>query len=1075
MRTKLLLVALLLTLSGLGAEEPQPGDEVDLAPFGHTRVWDGNPGVEWDEPRDIRRVEVKFADAAELPAPDTASVEYWVSSWPPEPRGGWTSTDTTWQGEWRQAVVTREEQGRVVIYRFAPLSGAENPNARHAPGFTPSFRRTLKLRVRLASGAAKPSSLRIYGDSRWSVREITVETGLAGSTPAEITATAYNGRILQSRPLEGTSRGARLKVLYAEHPPGSNDRTILTIRAGQAPAFGVAVDDVSERAGVYVKPLGIFLGDAALGETFARWRESGAWRPGEDIVSRTSRQGEQTLARATAEIPALSLTARSSHPHHSDRYIPLGVTGSREKYGLDAVGSVFISKRGAKAMKEDLGRMLWEGDEIEYNLATGAAADFRERAQGVHQSLLDDYLPLVTTQWQTDSVDYQEQAYATMLEAPLDERRLRGDEPSLLFLKLTASNSGPDSRPARAWLHIEPAEKFELKDGLLLGLANQAGSYARPRLRAALEAEQGKLELHALPLGASYAGESVLWTVSVPARESRTLYLKIPFRTMESAEQQATVRRARYSARLEETLDYWRKVTSGGMQLHVPDREFNSFFRAGLQHILVSIERDLSTGFYICPCATYDYNEFANETMIQARLLDQRGLHDVAWKCLQPYVELQGSHPFPGNFKDGSAIFHGVRVDADHDYTHGGYNLNHGWVLWTLGEHYLFTRDRDWLRGIMPRMLRAANWIISERRATMQRESDGSPLPEYGLLPAGQLEDNEEWQYWFAVNGCAYRGLNAAAEAVADLDPAQGERLKREAAAYREDIRQAAFRAMASAPVVRLRDGTSVPLIPPRVCLHGRDYGWIRNVLYGAETLVDCGVFTPDEPIATWILEDYEDNLFMAEDSLSIPDRDWFSRGGVALQPNLVNTFESYLERDQLPQTLRALYNTFAISYYPDVDAFTEWVPTLGIGGGPFYKTSDEAAFLTHLRLLLVREAGDKLYLDSGAPRAWFLPGRSIDVQRAATFFGELGFRIESHVEQGFVKAEVSPPQRNRPSQVVLRLRHPEGRKMTRVELNGRDWKEFDAQRETISLPPGERKIGLRAYFDSVTPRLARK
>jgi hypothetical protein len=1072
MKPRLLLAsALCFTLSGLRAQEPQPGEEVDLAPFGQARVWDGNPGVEWDEPRDIRRVEVEFADRA----PDTAGVEYWVSGWPPEPRGGWTKTDTTWQGEWRRAVVTREKEGRVVIYRFAPLSEAENQNARNAPGFTPSFRETLKLRVRLAASAARLSSLRIYGNSRWSMREINVESGCESSAPTEVSATAYNGRILESRPLKGTLHGARLKVLYAEHPPGSNDRTILTIRAGQTPPFGVSADDIIEQAGVYVKPLGIFLGDATLDETFARWRDSGAWRPGQDIVSRTSRQGEQTLIRATAEIPALSLTARSSHPHHSVRYIPLGVTGSREKYGLDAVGSAFVSKRGAKAMKEDLGRMMWEGDEIEYNLATGAAADFRERAQGVRQSLLEDYLPLVTTEWQTDGIDYQEQAYATMLEAPLDETRLRGDEPSLLFLKLTASNSGPESRPARAWFQIEPVEKFELKDGLLLGLANQAGPYAAPRLRAALEAEQGKLELHALPLGASYAGESVLWAVPVPARESRTLYVKIPFRTMESAKHQAAVRRTQYSARLEETLDYWRKVTSGAMRLDVPDREFTNFFRAGLQHILVSIERDISTGFYICPCGTYDYNEFANETMIQARLLDQRGLSGVAWKCMQPYVELQGSHPFPGNFKDGSAIFHGVRVDADHDYTHGGYNLNHGWVLWTLAEHYLFTRDRDWLRGVMPRMLKAANWIISERRATMQRESDGSPVPEYGLLPAGQLEDNEEWQYWFAVNGYTYRGLKAAAQAVAALDPAQGERLKREAAAYREDIRQAAFRAMASAAVVRLRDGTSVPLIPPRVRLHGRDYGWIRNVLYGAETLVDCGVFTADEPIATFILEDYEDNLFMAGDSLSIPDRDWFSRGGVALQPNLVNTFESYLERDQLPQTLRALYNTFAISFYPDVDAFTEWVPTLGIGGGPFYKTSDEAAFLTHLRLLLVREAGDKLYLDSGAPRAWFLPGRSIEVQRAATFFGELGFRIESHVEQGFVEAEVSPPQRNRPSQVVLRLRHPEGRKMTRVELNGRDWKEFDVQRETISLPPGERKIDLRAYFDSVTPRLERK
>jgi len=241
--------------------------------------------------------------------------------------------------------------------------------------------------------------------------------------------------------------------------------------------------------------------------------------------------------------------------------------------------------------------------------------------------------------------------------------------------------------------------------------------------------------------------------------------------------------------------------------------------------------------------------------------------------------------------------------------------------------------------------------------------------------------------------------------------------------------------------------------------------GWIRNILYGAHVLVDCGVFDADEPAATWILEDYEDNLFMAPDSLSVPDRDWFSRGGVALQPDLVNLFVSYLERDQLPQALRSFYNDFAISYYPDVNAFTEWVPTLGIGGGPFHKTSDEAAFLTWLRLMLVRESGDRLYLDSGAPRAWFLPGRRIQVDGAATFFGDLSFRIESHTERGFIEARITPPQRSRPKQIVLRLRHPSGKRIVRVELSGENWTQFDAERETIILPRDERVITVRAFM----------
>jgi len=203
----------------------------------------------------------------------------------------------------------------------------------------------------------------------------------------------------------------------------------------------------------------------------------------------------------------------------------------------------------------------------------------------------------------------------------------------------------------------------------------------------------------------------------------------------------------------------------------------------------------------------------------------------------------------------------------------------------------------------------------------------------------------------------------------------------------------------------------------------------------------------------------------MAPDSLSVPDRDWFSRGGVALQPNLVNLFVSYLERDQLPQELRSLYNDFAVSYYPDVNAFTEWVPTLGIGGGPFYKTSDEAAFLTWLRLALVRESGERLYLNSGAPRAWLLPGRTIEVDHAATFFGEASFKIESHVDRGLVEATVSTPQRNRPRDIVVRIRHPQGSRMKRVELNGGDWSKFDSERELITVPVDRKVATLQVFY----------
>jgi hypothetical protein len=1078
MKLRFLLAALLISLAGWGGELPEPGQKMDLAAFGHSRVWEGSPGIEWDEPRDVRQVEVEFPDARSVPPSSALHVEYWVSSWPPLWIGGWTKTDTPWQGAWHTLTTTSEVSGKSLVFRIQPLTEGENSNARNVPGYTPSFRRTLKVRLRFAGRPTPFRALHIYGDSRWAARVVNVQTGLDGHTQVPLSAAVYNGIVAATLPFDSKPPGIQLKVLYSEHSRNSNDRTVLTLHAG-ADAFGVSVDDVIERKAIYVKPLGIFLGDAAIKEDFAAFLESGAMRPGDDIISRVSAHPEQTLNQALAEIPRLALAGRQTS-HHL-RYIPLGFPTNREKYGLDFNGNAFISKESSKAMKEDLAGMLWRGDEIYFRLGTGTVPDFRERELGTKQDLLDSYLPLVKTQWQSEGVTYQEEAYTTLLDAPLDDRHLRGDEPSVLFLRLHATN--PDTKPveSQVWFYITPKERLDLRNGLLTGTGDKEGEYAAPRLRAAIEAAEGNVDIRELspaadpipaippPSGPGTPpgprGKAVLWKVSLPAHGSAVLDIKIPFRTFITSNDQARLQQIGFDKRRDETLDYWRRVLAQGMRVHVPDEELNRFFHAALQHILVTDERDVKTGLDMCACATYDYKMFANETDVQVRLLDMRGLHDWAWRCLRPLIELQGSKPFPGNFRDTSAILHGVRVDAEHDYTHIGYNLNHGWTLWTLAEHYLFTRDEAWLRSVEPHLMKAADWIISERQATMQRAADGTPVPEYGLLPAGQLEDNEDFAYWFAVNGYAYLGLRTAAEAVSAIDASAGARLGKEADAYRADIRRAVFHAMAITPVAPLRDGTFVPTIPPRTVLHGRDLGWIRNTLYGAHALVDCGVFDPDEPVATWTLQDYEDNLFMAEESFSVPDRDWFSRGGIALQPSLVNTFVSYLRRDQIPQALRAYYNDFAVSYYPDVSAFTEWVPTFGIGGGPFFKTSDEAESLIWLRLMLVREEGDSLYLNSGAPRAWFLPGRTIEVAGAATFFGETGFRVEAHPDEGFIAARVSPPQRSHPRKIQLRLRHPEGKPMLRVEVNGQTWTEFNAEKETVSLPTDQSDISVRAFF----------
>jgi hypothetical protein len=59
---------------------------------------------------------------------------------------------------------------------------------------------------------------------------------------------------------------------------------------------------------------------------------------------------------------------------------------------------------------------------------------------------------------------------------------------------------------------------------------------------------------------------------------------------------------------------------------------------------------------------------------------------------------------------------------------------------------------------------------------------------------------------------------------------------------------------------------------------------------------------------------------------------------------------------------------------------------------------------------------------------------------------------MEAHPDDGFIQARVSPPQRSHAAKIQLRLRHPEGKPMLHVEVNGRNWSEFSPEKETISL-----------------------
>lgn len=758
---------------------------------------------------------------------------------------------------------------------------------------------------------------------------------------------------------------------------------------------------------------------------------------------------EQTYERASREIPQLDRTTQGG----IGVYLPLGVPNHRQEISVHYTGDLHLSPECLKSPGRDRERLRYPNARLQIRLPTGTPPEWRERREGTgatEQGLLDDHLPVVLTRWRRDGIDFEETAFATLAGGdPTKWESLRGDEPMVLCARTTATNRGAEARKTTQWLTCQPRWlRVRAEHGWLWGKADDKSDEVR-----LVYLGEGGWESAAPP--GEKEGTFLSRSIALEPGASTAFEVRMPYGVPdEGAGEPERIASIDFDAELKRIADLWREIVARGARWEIPEAPIQDFWRANLCHDYITADKDVDSGHILFPAGTLHYNVCANEAIHQIRSLDLRGHHDEARRGLDAFLACQGTRGLHGRYKSPEGALHGLRVKPGVDYQTFNYNLDHGFVLWMLAEHYKLSGDRAWLEKNADRLVAACDFITRERKGTMDMDEAGRPAWHSGLLPEGHLEDPPEFHCWYTVNAYAYRGMRDVTELLAEIGRPEAARLQKDTRAYGDDLRRAIQESRLRAPVVPLRDGRWVPFFPTRCHLRGRDVGWIRDSLYGPIHLLDCGVFPPSSPEGTWILEDMEDNVFVTESRgrRLRGEEDWFSWGGITIQANLLPNPLVYLARDEVKHAVRAFYNTLASHLYPDVHAFTEHpVSAYGSGAGPFYKTPDESAWVTWLRHVMVREDGAELWLAQGTPRGWLADGKRIAVEKSPTYFGPVGFTIASAVAKGEIRAAVEPPTR-KPCRIVLRLRHPEGKAFKSVDVNGKPWADVDPARELIRL-----------------------
>ncbi|MCC6443994.1 MAG: NPCBM/NEW2 domain-containing protein [Armatimonadetes bacterium] len=952
----------------------------------------GSIGLQWMERRRLRELALEFA-GSEAPPTDGAAVQGWFG-------------ESAWQGQWlplRGSVVRQENR-----WRFH-AQGQPDPNL--AKG-------TLKIRWILPFGPVAVKMLTAISLARWDTVTLRLEANRLQSEQGHIEV--YNGEIIEPSGSAFTktwdiSSPLRLPVRYSRPQVGKLDRTVLRFRLPGG-AFGVAVDDVLENGGVWVRDADLYVTYEPGGMALAAYRRKNAGR--KTVLQRVRFMPDQTLARAMR---------KARNPIQNNGPVMLSLAWDNHKFVVQREGAIQFERHPDSA------------DQLLYyplKYACSLTPRFGSGANpGLTRRMEEGWLPAPIITIKEGGVAYRQRAFV----APYRNETQR----PLGVAEFTIENTLP--RPAPVSLAIScmaDAEKQTPADGQKT--PGGAAFRAEGQLLAAIDTtEAGALQ-------ADVEGGIFRLNGTLPAHSRARCYAYIPQWKATSDEAGALSGGADLGSAM---ADYWKRIMASAAGIAVPDPFLENLIRASQVHCLIAA-RSEDEGRRVAPwIASMIYGPLESEANSIIRGMQWLGHTDFSRRSLEYFIHRYS----PAGF-----------------LTTGYTLMGTGWHLWTLGEYYRITKDSDWLQKAAPEVARVCQWVIEQRRKTMQTRASGEKAPEYGLMPPGIIADWNAFAYYFALNGYYYAGLKHAAEALHDIGYPGADSLLEEAGRFRQDILRAYRWTQARMPVYRLQSGDWVTGYPSQ--LHGPgptsqffpgedgNRSWAYDVEAGAQQLVPQGILEPSSPDVSRMLDHLEDVQFLSEGWFDYPAdlsrKDWFNRGGFSkVQPYYTRNAEIYALRDEAKPFVRSYFNSLASLVSEENMSFWEHFRN----AGAWNKTHETGYFLHQTRLMLLMERGPDLWLTPLIPSDWLKDGKTVSLRNAPSCFGPVSYRIHSRIARGYIEAVIEPPASGELQSVVLRLRHPGGKPIRSASVNGE--KVSAVSRDTIRLKPGRGELKVRAEF----------
>jgi hypothetical protein len=505
--------------------------------------------------------------------------------------------------------------------------------------------------------------------------------------------------------------------------------------------------------------------------------------------------------------------------------------------------------------------------------------------------------------------------------------------------------------------------------------------------------------------------------------ETATLEFFLPHSPV-SAERARLLSMQSFDLRYAEAREFWQKKLDRAARVRLPEKRIEEMINAGLLHLdLITYGKE--PGGTLAPMIGI-YSPIGTESSPIIQFYCSMGLYDIARRSLMYFLDKQHDDGLIQNF--------------------GGYMVETGAALWSMGEYFRYTGDTGWVKEVKPKLVKSCEYLLRWRERNKKENLKGMG---YGMID-GKVADPEDPFYQFMLNGYGYIGISRVAEMLQQSDPVYAEQLNNEAESWKQDILASFYHSMARSPAVPLGDGTWCPTVAPWAGAVGPRALFVNDetffshgtftapdVLLGPLYLVFCEVLKPESPAAKMML-DYHTELF-------------FQNNAVFSQPYYGRHNWLQLKLGLVKPFLKTYYNTF--SALADRETYTFWEHLYHASP---HKTHEEGWFLMETRWMLYMEENHTLNLLPGIPRRWMEEKKSISINNASSYFGPFSLQVDSHVDEGYMIAKISCKTNRKPETVTIRLPHPQGKHPQKTSGGI-----YDRKSETVTITsfPGEAEI----------------